>query len=92
MNRLEQYYTGDEEWKRFSDLYRNTTGSIIVSELENILKDRSVANVIAGILGNSSIDWIYKKVPALDNLRPVDCMYDPALKKRLRTMLMRMDL
>lgn len=91
MNRLEQYYTGDEEWIRFSGLYSNTTGSI-VSELENILKDRSVANVIDGILGNTSLVWIYKKVPALDNLRPVDCMDDQALKKRLKTMLMRMDL
>ncbi|MFD2921479.1 hypothetical protein ACFS6H_17255 [Terrimonas rubra] len=89
---LEQYYPGEEDWILFSDLYRNIPDSAIANKLESIFKDRSVAIVIAGILGNSSLEWINKKIPALDNLRPVDCVDDPKLQKRLRTMLMRMDL
>lgn len=89
---LEQYYPGEEDWILFSDLYRNIPHAEISKELESIFKDRSVAIVIAGILGNSSREWINKKIPALDNLRPVDCVNDPKLQKRLRTMLMRMDL
>lgn len=89
---LEQYYPGEEEWITFSDLYRNKPEAAIPNELENIFKDRSVAIVIAGILENTSLEWINKKIPALDNLRPVDCVDDPGLQKRLRTMLMRIDL
>jgi len=92
MNHLEQYYPGEEDWIIFTDLYRNIPGSAMLSELESKLKDRSIAIVIAGILGNTSLEWINKKIPALDNLRPVDCVDDPGLQKRLRTMLMRMDL
>lgn len=92
MNHLEQYYPGEEDWTIFADLYRNIPGTAIVSELESKFKDRSIATVIAGILGNTSLEWINKKIPAQDNLRPVDCVDDPKLQKRLRTMLMRMDL
>lgn len=92
MNHLEQYYPGEEDWIIFSDLYSNIPQSAILSELESKFKDRSLAIVIAGILGDMSQEWINKKIPALDNLRPVDCVDDPRLQKRLRTMLMRMDL
>lgn len=92
MHHLEQYYPGDEEWTVFADLYRHTPGSAVFNELESIFKDRSIAAVITGILGNTSLEWINKKMPALDNQRPVDCVDDPQLQKRLRTMLMRMDL
>lgn len=92
MIHLEQYYPGEEDWIQFSDLYKNIPHAEISKELESIFKDRAVAIVIAGILGNSSLEWINKQIPALDNLRPLDCVDDPKLQKRLRTMLMRMDL
>ncbi|ELN2737663.1 hypothetical protein QDZ16_005065 [Pluralibacter gergoviae] len=89
---LENYYTGDEKWNDFSGFYSESylddTARILARELEGHL---DIAVVIYGLLGpKESFDWIYKKIPVLDNISPKDCLKSELLLKRLKTALMRM--
>ncbi|WP_174430250.1 antitoxin Xre/MbcA/ParS toxin-binding domain-containing protein [Burkholderia metallica] len=92
MIRLEQYYSGDDVWENFSDLfvkYRDFQG---VHDLAMDLNGQlDIAYTIYWVAGpNSARKWINSNVPALDNLRPIDCASNPDLIKRLRECLMRM--
>lgn len=50
-----------------------------------------MAVVIYGRRGlNEGLWWLEQKVSALDALRPLDCLDDPQLIKRLKVCLMRM--
>lgn len=89
-NKLEKYYLGDDSWKQFSSMFNDKPNTQLTYELENIFKNIALAKVIENIIGKSSLNWINKKIPALDNIRPIDCLNSPELLKRLKTMLMRM--
>jgi hypothetical protein len=87
---LENYYAGDAAWKKMAELCkgiktRNT------KELLNLLdNDINLVNVIEARVGESSLFWIKRKIPALNNLRPVDCINNDTLLKRLKECLLRM--
>ncbi|MEK6352887.1 MAG: hypothetical protein V4796_12160 [Burkholderia cenocepacia] len=92
MNQLEQYYAGDDSWKEFSDLFVKYKD---LPEVQNLAKDLNgqldLAYTIYWVAGPKSAQkWINSSVPALDNIRPVDCTGNPELIKRLRECLMRM--
>ncbi len=90
-NKLEQYYSGDSNWIQFASYYKlipNTMHTIKLIRLLN--NDELLAKVIEGLIGEKAINWIMKQIPALDNLRPIDCISTVDLLYRLRTMLMRM--
>lgn len=92
MHHLEQYYSGDDSWIRFSKLYEE------YKNLEEVIKlsgkfngDLVLASVIYGKMGEDYyLKWIEKKIPALDYLTPLDCNDDLTLVMRLKEMLMRM--
>lgn len=92
MHCLEQYYSGDEHWLIFSKLYRKYG---VCEEVVNLSKkfnsDIILASVIYGKIGeNYYLEWIEKKIPALDYLSPLDCSGRRDLTNRLKEMLMRM--
>ncbi len=89
---LEQYYPGDDIWLAFSALQRTIPEPAIITALKNTFPDEALVYVIGGIMGDAALAWIEKEIPALDNLRPVDCVGNAKLEKRLKTMLMRMDI
>ncbi|WP_423393811.1 hypothetical protein [Burkholderia sp. LMG 21824] len=92
MIRLEQYYAGDDGWKEFSDLFVKFKD---FQEVQDLAKDLNgqldLAYTIYWVAGpKSAKKWINSNVPALDNIRPVDCVDNRELLKRLRECLMRM--
>ncbi|WP_289063028.1 hypothetical protein [uncultured Zobellia sp.] len=92
MHQLEQYYKGEENWLNFVDLYNefwneNNNQIELLKALNNNL---TIAKVIYGKMGNSSLKWINEKIPALDNLSPIECTKNPELIKRLKVCLKRM--
>ncbi len=88
---LEQFYKGDDDWKDYVEFYSkiwNTCNykDLLLSELGN---DLNLAQVVYGILEDESLVWINCNIPALDNLKPVECIDDENLKKRLKVVLTR---
>lgn len=89
---LEKYYAGDETWelsvKMFSEAYLDDNAHLLADELNGCL---DLAVIIYGKRGiKKALWWIEQEVPALDGIRPVDCLKDPELLKRLRECVMRM--
>ena len=91
-HRLEQYYQSDDNWNCFSSFYAVIPDSKITLQLLAILNgDILLTKTIEGIVGDSSLEWVQRKIPALDNLTPLDCINNPVLFNRLKEMLMRMN-
>lgn len=90
-NKLEQYYPGDESWNQFTSYYRDLPSTNNLLELKKMLNnDEVLAKTIDGLVGQTATSWIMRSIPALDDLRPIDCLNSINLLNRLRTMLMRM--
>lgn len=91
METLENYYAGDEAWNDLEALalkqYKDVPEVQDISE--KLGGNLGLASVIYGTIGRRGAEWLDRKVPALDDLRPLDCINDPALIKRLREALMR---
>jgi len=92
MKRLENYYSGDNDWSDFVELYAedylDDNARTLSAKLNGAL---DLAIVIYGKRGLREGEWwIKQEVPMLDDLRPLDCLNDPELLKRLRECLMRM--
>ncbi|UOK42165.1 MULTISPECIES: hypothetical protein [Flavobacterium] len=87
MIELEKYYS-EENWKHFSETFQglNVPNNLIMSLNDN----EELAKVIFGLLEKDSNDWINKSVPALDYLKPLDCLEKENLLKRLKVCLTRM--
>lgn len=89
---LEEDYRGDDYWAKFVmyyfENYLDDDARKISAKINNNL---DMAVVIYGKRGlDEGLWWIEQEVPALDNKRPLDCLEDPALIKRLRVCLTRM--
>jgi hypothetical protein len=86
---LENYFN-ENNWFIFSECFKNiktiNTGKI----LEKLGGNIELTEVIEGVVGNVAMDWINRKIPALNDVAPVDCINDEKLIKRLKVMLMRM--
>ncbi len=90
---LEKFYKGDKYWNDFVSVFPNheklqeDKRYMRLYEELNMNKDLSV--VIYELIGiENSIDWINSNNPALDGLKPLECL-EGCLLNRLRTMLMR---
>ncbi len=59
----------------------------LLNELNNEVK---IARVIGGLLNDEALDWCSQEIKTLDNLIPKDCLLDESLRRRLKTVLMRM--
>ncbi|NHV28110.1 hypothetical protein [Burkholderia sp. D-99] len=90
MHQLEQYYPGDASWQRFVAVFSQSRSRQEVVDLARSLDgDVDLATVVYEVVGAGYDKWIREKVPAMDDLAPIDCVRSPALMKRLRTALMR---
>lgn len=92
MSKLEQYYSGDNDWNEFVALYDEFwTNNQFQQELADVLGGKiDLAKVIYGKFSTSSLVAINQKVPALDNLTILECIESEQLILRLRVCLMRM--
>lgn len=91
MHTLEKYFPGDEKWQRFANMFDEFISKQEVQDLAKKLNgDVKLAAVIYGSVGSGCERWIASKVPALDDISPLECIGDPGLLNRLRTALMRM--
>lgn len=91
MPALENYYSGDESWDELEELALKEHKDVpeVVEISERLGGNLGLACVIYGTIGSGAIDWLDRKVPVLDNIRPLDCVNDPVLIKRLREALTR---
>lgn len=92
MERLEDDYPGDAAWQITVSLYEEDYLDNDAHTLAQALGGHlDMAVIIRGKRGlEEGLWWIEQEVPALDNIRPLDCLDDPVLIKRLRSALMRM--
>jgi hypothetical protein len=92
MPSLEHHYAGDEKWKSYSDFYAedylDNNARLLSEKLDGHL---DLAVIIYGKRGiKEALWWIEREVPALEGIKPVDCLKNPELLKRLRECVMRM--
>jgi len=85
-------YLGDEAWNRFVNAYLKRCKGRNVYLLSKLLDNHEdIAIVICGYFGTESgLKWIKEKIPVLEYLRPIDCLDNENLLKRLKTALMRL--
>lgn len=89
---LELYYSGDKDWDEMVQMAKEDfwIDSDYQGKLLNTLKNHlDIAMVIYARLGNGSLNWVNQKIPALDNLTPLECLESSDLIKRLKEGLMR---
>ena len=81
MQQLEEDYPGDVVWQTFANLYLQEYDDANSRQLADVLDGRlDIASIIYGKRGiKEALWWIEQNVPALDGLRPLDCLVDPVL-------------
>lgn len=91
--KLEQYYSEDDNWTNFVDIAKECFNAEdkFKKSLINALNGYSdIAIVVYYRLESDSLEWIQRKIPALDNLKPIECLQSEKLINRLKECLMRM--
>ncbi|WP_425077854.1 hypothetical protein [Psychroserpens sp. S379A] len=91
MEKLEKYFKGEKYWIEYSINFGDSWNESefqkeLLSQLDNKI---DLAKVIYYHCAESSIKWINSKIPALDNIKPVECIKNDELIKRLKVCLMR---
>jgi hypothetical protein len=86
---LEKYYN-EENWKKFSGEYKNYHSNNTERLGEKLNIDMELVKVIDNIIGETAVEWINKKIPELNNMKPIECIRNTKLRNRLKEMLMRM--
>jgi hypothetical protein len=92
MEQLEDEYLGDSDWnvlvRLYEEDYLDDNARTLAKAMDGHL---DMAVILYGKRGlKEGLWWVEQQVPALDNMRPADCLKDPKLIKRLRTALMSM--
>lgn len=92
MAELEKFYLGDEAWRSFALICSDDWGKCVFKTelLENLDGREEEAMVIYYRLLDDAIVWLNTKIPALENLTPLECVKNDQLRKRLREVLLRM--
>ncbi|WP_024470190.1 hypothetical protein [Treponema pedis] len=94
---LERFYSGDDVWYNFTEIAKEevcsagfNTDKSILDKLKRKLKDNDdIAYVAYYLFYNDSLNWIERRIPALDNLMPIECLESKELIDRLREVLLR---
>ncbi|MDR0731724.1 MAG: hypothetical protein LBF63_08650 [Treponema sp.] len=86
---LEKYYN-ENNWKKFSELCKGYHSNNTEKLIEKLNMDIELSKVIDKAVGKNAVDWINRKIPALNNITPIECLRNRKLKNRLKVMLMRM--
>jgi hypothetical protein len=80
-----------EHWDKYSSLFEESWSNS--EEQTALLKalsgNKKISMVIWGHLESNSMSWIHSKIPALDYLKPIDCLKNDELKSKLINCLMR---
>jgi len=92
MTKLEMYYD-DESWFEFIEqLNKQHKKSNMESILSDLLKgNHELAMAIYETLGLQSLDWMHQRNYSLFNIKPIECLGNDNLEKRLKVQLMRMN-
>ncbi|MDO5968589.1 hypothetical protein Q4Q35_02105 [Flavivirga aquimarina] len=92
MIKLEQYFKGQNSWEKFIEVFESNWKDpefqkTLLSKVDNRI---DLAKVIYYKFGETSLNWLDKNIPALDNLTPLECLKSEKLINRLKVCLMRM--
>lgn len=82
-----------KHWDDFASLFDEYWESTLEQEilLKELEGNIDIAKVIWYTIGNNyALKWIHHKIPAFDNLIPIECINDDLLKKSLKMFLMSM--
>lgn len=90
-HQLEAYYPGDPAWEAFVDVFAEEWKRCAFADelLSWCGGHRDIAMAVYGVMGEDARRWMETEIPALDELRPRECIASERLRKRLRSMLMR---
>lgn len=92
---LEKYFK-EEEWKDYIEFFEERKYKYDMLEDFNKLKnnlnnDRILATIIWELIGSKYANsWILNPNDALEKKRPIDCINNVTLAKRLKVVLMRL--
>lgn len=91
MIKLEKYYNEDE-WDDFiQELNKQHKKSNMESILSDLLRgNQELAMAIYETLGLQSLDWMHQRNYSLFNIKPIECLGNDNLEKRLKVQLMQM--
>ncbi|PZD63414.1 hypothetical protein [Pantoea ananatis] len=86
---LESDYLGDEVWEKlvdsFKGVYPDDDVEILARKMNGM---RDIALVVNGKIGlQGGLKWCERKIVMLENIRPIDCLSDDLLLKRLKEYL-----
>lgn len=81
----------EENWIRYAELFQDQWDAteLQLELLETCNGNVELARVIHFHLADNCIDWMHRKIPALDDMKPVDCLETEDLLKKLKGCLMR---
>jgi len=91
---LENFYSGDFIWEQnATTAYKQywVDSDTQKKLLEKVGGDLMLAAMIYAKTEEGCLIWLETKVPALQNIKPDQCLIDPNRKLRLRETLMRME-
>jgi len=86
---LEKYFN-QSVWDKFIETCKEHHQKPIPSSLSTLIRDEEIELALEVSLIGNSVEWVNKKIPALNYLRPIDCLKDETLVKRLKECLLRM--
>ena len=83
----------EDDWKEFAKYYVNDNSISRKNNkklLEKLNNDKVLVSVIEGVVGETAIDWIDRKIPALNNGKPINFVKDSKKLEKLKSILMEM--
>ena len=83
----------EDDWKKFAKYYVNDKSISRKNNkklLEKLNNDKVLVSVIEGVVGETAIDWIERKIPALNNGKPINFVKDSKKLEKLKSILMEM--
>lgn len=93
MIKLENYFSGEKTWNKFFEMcndYNDSQNEDFKKLLKYLNNNFELTTVIFFRRGKHSIEWLNSNIPALDNLKPIECLKNEKLILRLKECLLRM--
>lgn len=88
---LEEHFFGDQAFTKFSEAFTLEWQAFPhKDELLKLVGSIELARPIAFHCGSYFVEWLNKKIPALDHITPIECLSSESGIKRLKSCLMRM--
>ncbi|MBW1212748.1 hypothetical protein [Pantoea allii] len=86
---IESDYIGDDAWRNLVDSFSGAYPDEDVKALARKMNGMSdIAIVVNGKIGlKGGLEWSERKIAMLENIRPIDCLNDDVLLKRLKEYL-----